>query len=139
MATEIQYATLDLALGDIAARSFYEAADVIPNYDGTYTVRDSFDYDGADEITWTYHDGIDAGSAALDYSRVMESYESFDRAEHIRVNLKGAVSALETEGRAVHFEYQTVNGVPTTPEDIADDEAGLYDAVIGWALLAYYA
>lgn len=57
---EAIYATLTEALTDIAGRSFYESADVIPNDDGTFTVRDSFDY--ADDVTWTYADGIDAGT-----------------------------------------------------------------------------
>jgi len=134
---ETTYATLTEALADIAGRSFYESADVIPNDDGTFTVRESHDY--ADEVTWTYADGIDAGTGALDYSRVHESCEFYETAEHIRYNLGGAVSAIEDERRAVHFEYQAVNTFPTTAEDIADDENGLYDSVVGWALIAYYA
>lgn len=46
---------------------------------------------------------------------------------------------IEDESRAIHFEYQVVSTLPTTAEDIADDENGLYDGIAGWALIAYAA
>lgn len=135
---EKTYATLTEALDDIAQRSFYESADVIPNDDGTYTVRDSHSFVD-DSVMWTYENGLEAGTGAMDYSRLHESYESYSDASHIRYNLRYAVEALEDERKAVHFTYVIVDGYPSTPEDIADDEAGIYDATVGWALIAYYA
>lgn len=139
---ENTYATLDEALTDIANRSFYEAADVIPNDDGTFTVRDSFDYNSGDEVTWTYAHGLDAGSAAMDYSRLHESYETYDDAAHIRYNLPGAVSELESGARDIHFEYAIAmnEDIEYDSDGNAIDEDGeLTDDIAGWTLIAYYA
>lgn len=132
---ETTYATLTKALNDIAQRSFHECADVIPNGNGTYTVRDSFS-PGEEIVQWTYDGGLEIVADALDHSRLHEPYEGYDSAAHIFSNLGGAVEALKA-GNAVCFEYVIVDGYPSTPEDIADDEAGLYDATVGWALIAY--
>lgn len=134
---ETTHATLDAALTDIAGRSFYESADVFRNDDGSWAVRDAPSM-ADDSVMWTYENGLEAGTGAMDYSRLHESYESYETAGHIRYNLQAAVSELEA-GKAVHFTYVVVDGYPSTAEDIADDEAGIYDATVGWALIAYYA
>lgn len=142
---ENTYATLDEALTDIAKRSFYEAADVIPNEDGTYTVRNSFDYNAGDEVTWTYAHGLDAGSAAMDYSRLHDAAEFYETAAHIRFNLSGAVSELESGARDIHFEYAIVQDDDVDHDHDEDgnaidpDTGELADDIAGWALIAYYA
>lgn len=133
---ETTYETLYGALTDIAGRSFHESADVFRNDDGSWAVRDAPSM-ADDSVMWTYENGLEAGTGAYDYSRLHESYESYDSAGHIRYNLSQAVSALENEGKSVHFTYVVVDGYPSTPEDIEDDENGIYDAVVGWALIAY--
>lgn len=127
--------TLDRALEDIAARSFYEAADVIPNDDGTYSIVDAPGMID-DVVMWTYSEGMELPTGVYDYSRVHEPSEFYDNAAHIRYNLSGAVERL-AEGKAVHFQYVIVESYPETPEDIADDEAGQYDGTVGWALVAF--
>lgn len=127
--------TLDEALENIARRSFYEAADVIPNDDGTYTIVDAPGMidDGA---AWTYAEGMELPTGAYDYSQVHEPSEFYDDARHIRYNVGGAVDRL-AEGKAVHFQYVIATADPETPEDIADDLAGQYDGTVGWALVAF--
>lgn len=127
--------TIDEALENIAARSFYEAADVIPNDDGTYSIVDSPGMID-DVVMWSYSEGMDLPTGAYDYSRVHEPAEFYDNAAHIRYNLSGAVERL-AEGGAVHFQYVIAEADPETPEDIADAEAGQYDGTVGWALVAF--
>lgn len=127
--------TLEEALENIAGRSFYESADVIPNDDGTYTLVDSPGMID-DCVPWTYSEGMDLPAGAYDYSRVHEPSEYYDNATHVRYNLGGAVDRL-AEGKAVHFQYVVAEASPETPEDIADAEVGQYDGTVGWALVAF--
>lgn len=140
------YATLDEALTDIAGRSFYEGAKVVPNEDGTFTVSDeSNPHD--DNMYWTYSNGLETEYGVIDNSRVMEPYEFFATAQHIRRNLSGAVSTLEA-GKAVQFHYVIVDSYCDLGEDdancelsysVLDEDVCLEDHTVGWALVAYYA
>lgn len=127
--------TIDEALENIAARSFYEAADVIPNDDGTYSIVDAPGMID-DVVMWSYSEGMDLPTGAYDYSRVHEPSEYYETAVHIRYNLSYAAERL-SEGKAVHFQYVIVESYPETPEDIADAEVGQYDGTVGWALVAF--
>lgn len=136
---ENTYATLGEALTDIAKRSFYEAADVIPNDDGTFTVTSAAGM--VDEsMGWTYADGLDAPTGAYDCSRVHEPAEFYDDAAHIRYNLDNAVERLE-DGYAVHFLYVVAEDRNVDYDidgNALDPETGeLVDNVVGWALIAF--
>ena len=138
------YATLDEALTDIAGRSFYEGAKVVPNEDGSFTVSDESNPND-DSLYWTYSNGLETEYGVIDNSRVMEPAEIFTTAQHIRYNLSGAVSTLEDEGKPVQFHYIIAEAYCDLGEDGSDceftGEAGecLEDHAIGWALIAYYA
>lgn len=132
----LMFATLDLALADIADRSFDEDATITPTAEG-YEVADDFCTVFPDgHVMWTHADGAALPDNASDHSRVHETYESYTRAGHIRYNLPEAVEAL-AEGKPVTFAYVEAISYPETAEDIADAEAGLYDGTVGWMLIAH--
>lgn len=123
------YSTLDEALNDIAARSFYESARVT-KLDNGYEVEGW--HTGVDESAmWTYQDGIELTCDPLDYSRVHESYESYETAGHIRYNLEAAVEAIE-EGTPVGFTYVVADAYceDDNREDCNEDH------FVGWLLVA---
>ena len=128
------YNTLDAALEDIAKRSFYEDATVAPD-EGGFTVADDYatSFPG-DVLFWDDVSGVDWPARADDHSRLHESYESYDTAEHIRYNLSAAVEALEG-GQSVTFAYTIVDAV-ACDDDHAYPEECECDRTAGWALLA---
>lgn len=129
------YATLDEALEEIATRSFYESATVTPSTYGTYDVSDDFGTAFPDDVvTWTYEKGIETD--ADEHAGIMEPCQYFDTAHHVRYYLPAAVEHLEARRGPVTFAYVQVDTVASTAEDIADDEAGLYDGTVGWTILA---
>lgn len=128
--SEIIYAALDLALADIARRSFYENARVTKT-DAGYVVEDW--HTGVEEIIdWTYEAGIAVEHIPhlLDYSRLHEAYEFYDKARHISHNVPAAVEAIES-GVPVGFTYVQADA---PCEDGPDECDG--DHVAGWALIA---
>ena len=122
------YDSLGSALDNIANQSFYESARVTK-------IGDSYDVEdwntGVDEIVrWTYEEGADV-VGAIDYSRVHESYESYefyDNAAHITYDLPAAIEALE-DGVSVGFTYSIAM------EDCGHDDCQETHTV-GWLLIA---
>lgn len=121
----MRYNTLNEALEDIANRSFYEGAVIIPE-NGAYHVENDSN-PGEDSVTWSEGTGMDLPENVLDNSRVHENFEYYSTATHLRFNLEGAVEALEN-GETVAFHYVFVDDVAGDFED---------DPTVGWALLAY--
>ena len=131
------YDTLDAALQDIANRYFYDDATVTP-VNGGYAVADDYATSFPDDVVlWDDVSGVDWPTRADDHSRLHESYESYETAEHIRYNLSAAVEALEG-GQAVTFAYAIVDALEcdkyTCPQG-AQFECEC-DRAVGWALLA---
>lgn len=131
------HATLSDALQEVADRSFYEDVTITPLPDGTFESEDDHGtaYAG-DTVMWDYMGGMELPNGVIDNSRLHETYESYTGAGHVEYNLPRAVETLR-EGTPVTFAYAQVDGYATTPEDIEDDENGLYDGCVGWALLAF--
>ena len=123
--------SLDEALQQVANASFYEDLVVIP-VDGGFVVEDGYSYLAEG---WEYTEmGLD-GPDHFETTRLMESYESFDTAQHIRYNMPESVEALEN-GQAVEFAYAVVMDLDI---DWGDDELNeMYegDEVAGWLLVS---
>ena len=133
MIDTITYPTLDGALSDIAERSFYDDA-TVRRTAGGYAV--TADCSAAEEcLRWSYAGGIELPDDTADNTRAYEPYECITTAAQMRYALSSAVELIEA-GHAVSFQYVILEADPVTAEDIADDEAGLYDGVVGWAIIA---
>ena len=137
------YLTLTDALDDIAGRSFYEDATVSPlvkaDDDGTiygYVVEDESGAYMSDEWEWTYAGGIADRDSVSETSRLHESYESYDAADHIRYNMPDAVEALE-DGKVVTFAYAVVEDVDHREREWEAGNGDEYETeYAGWILAA---
>ena len=132
--------TLTEALQAIAVRSFYEDATITPVGNGMFTVDDDFDatYAG-DSIMWSYDGGMELPANVADHSRLHETYESYDAAEHVSYNLPHAVELLKA-GHAVTFAYAIVedsNCFDGSSDVLTECEDCQCDRTVGWVLLAY--
>lgn len=138
--------TLDAALEAVARRSFYEDCVVIPIPHPVtedvlgYLVENDSNVICTDDITWTYADGISRGSEN-EITRLMESYEFFDAAHHIRYNLSDAVEELES-GNPVWFAYAVVHDGSAIWDDdgqvCRDADGDEIDPYAGWCLMAQW-
>lgn len=131
--------TLDSALSDIAERSFDEDATVTP-VEGGYEVTEDFNtaYAG-DSIMWSYDAGMSLPANVADHSRLHETYEFYDAAEHVSYNLPHAVEALEA-GHVITFAYAIVedlNCFDGSGDALTECENCECDRIEGWALIAY--
>lgn len=138
--------TLDEALADIARRSFYEDARVVPivNVDTGepvgYLVEDTTTH-ATDDWEWTYEDGVRDRDSVSETSRLHDAYETYKYEEHVRYNMPDAVDALE-RGIAVDFAYAVVRDANA----VYDDESGEYvdedgeptDEYAGWIAVAIW-
>lgn len=136
----LPYVTRDLdeALATVASRSFYEDTLITPLRDATGDVRAWYVEDGSnilssDDVTWTYEKGISTGPET-EKSRLMETYEIFMTAAHIRYNMAESVEHLEDGTSSVVFAYAIVDLDPDEPD--FDPDHDLADNTVGWALLA---
>lgn len=138
------FTTLDGALDEIARRSFYEDAIVVPVTradNGTivgYIVEDDPGHNLTDEWSWTYADGVQDRDSVSETSRLHEAYESYATADHVRYNMTESVDALEL-GIPVTFGYAIVNDASVTYDDEGNafDESGApTDDIAGWILAA---
>ena len=132
--------TLDSALSDIADRSFYEDATVTPLGNGLFTVEGDFStaYAG-DSIMWSYDAGMSLPANVADHSRLHETYEFYDAAEHVSYNLPHAVEALEA-GHVITFAYAIVEDLycfDGSGDSLTDCEDCDCYRTVGWVLLAY--
>lgn len=129
---------LDDALATVASRSFYEDTRITPLSDATGDVLAWYVEDGSyildtDEVTWTYEKGICDGPET-EKSRLMETYEFFSTAEHVRYHLPNSVEHLEDGTSSVVFAYAIVDLDPDDPD--FDTDPDLADNTVGWALMA---
>lgn len=134
-------ANLDEALQAVADRSFYEPTLITPlsaaphdprNEVVAWLVDEGTNILPADEVTWTYANGI-ADGPETEKSRLFEAYETFATAEHVRYNMGESVEHLESGTSAVVFAYAVVN---VDVDDPAHESGDTADNVAGWALLA---
>jgi len=141
----LKRSALDRALDDIARRSFYEAARVVPVHradDGSivgYVVEDEHGTRQDEDWTWTYDEGLE-GPDVDEHSRLHDAAEIYTEARHIRYNLPGAVEALEF-GHSVVFAYAVPDDASLefdedTQEWIAPDGERFSDNYAGWILTA---
>lgn len=137
------YETLNDALANIARRSFYEDATVIPLRGGRYRVTDADRCaDGAsDGVGWTYADGLDVSTIGgiVDHSRLHDAAEIYDDARHVRRNLPATVEALK-RGEPVTFAYVVAHDDDATHDDASgdyvDSDGESTDGIAGWLLVA---
>ena len=145
MRTHADYASLDAALDDIAARSFYESATIQRMAPNIYRVTDH--HTGIESnCMWTYDHGPelegDTGHV-IEFTRTHETCESYDSATHVRFNLADAVEAIESY-RTVGFTYVIADAYcddecethdTASGERVCDCECS-YDHTAGWLLVA---
>ena len=138
--------TLDEALAEIARRSFYEDAAVVPvvRVDAPfgpigYIVEDDRGTLYTEEWSWTHAGGVADIDSVSEVSRLHDGAECYVTAEHVRCNMPESVAALEM-GKRVTFGYAAV-----TSADVDHDEDGnpidpttgeLVDDIAGWILTA---
>ena len=127
------------SLQAVADSSFYHTI-VIDGDSGVYDddVRNVPSYIYTDEYaTWTYDGGVEFhGPEPVDHSGLMEPYEVFYRAGHIRYWLPEAVAALEA-GHLVEFNYCIVRcGKSECAAGVGHCDY-CDDGIVGWILVAH--
>lgn len=138
--------SLNEALAEIARRSFYEDAVVVPvvRVDALtdpvgYVVEDDPGTLNTDEWTWTYAGGVAHADSVSEISRLHDAAESYATADHIRHNLPESVAALES-GKRVTFGYAAVEDGDVDRDidgnAVDPDTRELVDSLAGWILTA---
>ena len=91
-------------------------------------------------VFWTYENGPELPKSLIDYSRVHESYETYENAEHVRYNLPAAVEVIEA-GKPVTFMWAVVEAYPEEDAGVQCESCGWCEAcnadmTVGWMMLA---
>lgn len=128
--------TLDQALALVATADSYTFPTIERVGDSDrYTVTDGvmIELDSMDiSVYWTYENGAELPESLIDHSRVHESYEYYDNAEHIRYNLPAAIEKIEA-GEPVTFMWAVVDAhCECDPNADYCEE----DHNVGWIMLA---
>lgn len=131
--TDKFYPTLTEAMQDIANRSFYEDANVVPCAPITglstgtivgYLVTDDTSH-ATDDWTWTYNTGVQDRDSVSETTRLFDPAETWTDARHIYNGLPETIEYLEDGKGSVTFAYAVVyDGDADRDDDDADDIAG---------------
>ena len=135
--------SLDEALQQVANASFYEDKRITPETDGNgdiagYRVEDDYGVN-TNDWQWSYDQGLMDADSVSETSRLMEHYEQFANAEHIRYHMSESVKALEN-GQTVTFAYAIVYDADAIfdekTQEYYDADGCLTDDIAGWILTA---
>lgn len=101
-----------------------------------YEVEDDYATSFPDDtLLWNDAGGVDWPTRADDHSRLHDSAEFYETADHLRHNLSEAVEALES-GKSVTFACVTVDATECECGGQSRSENCTCDFTVGWALLA---
>ena len=131
------HVSLDEALQQVANASFYEDRQITPEAGG-YRVEDDYGMN-TDDWQWSYDQGLMDTDSVSETSRLMEHYEQFTDAGHIRYNMPESVKALEN-GQTVTFAYAVVRDADAIfdeeTQEFYDTDGDPTDDIAGWILTA---